>query len=161
MTPFPPSDDDLPSLIKKYNSLDRHLRSEFLDAIGTTGSGWRAVIAAYERRRAAAGRQTSSNDARTEESSSTGRDGSVSSERKAVVIAVRLTRATEFIELLLEANGGTGNGRSRRYRSAPPSQGFAVTGPGRRSSVGDRRLGRRRGRSGGSVLRIVITLSEK
>ncbi|AOP46228.1 hypothetical protein [Streptomyces lydicus] len=161
MTLLSPSDDDMPSLIQTYNSMDLYLRSEFLDAIGKTREGWRSMVAAHERQRRAIGEQrASANAEQTEGSSASERDRSESSDRKAVVIAIRLARARKRIDFLLDAGEGNGNARSGRYRSAPPPRGFAATGPGRRRSGGGRRSGFR-GRPDVPLIRIVIMLSEE
>ncbi|WP_405012615.1 hypothetical protein [Kitasatospora sp. NBC_01539] len=159
MTLLSPSDDDIPSLIQEYNSMDPYLRSELLEAMGMTREGWRSMVSAYERQRRAAGRQRASTNASQAEGSSTsGGVGNESPESKAVVVAVRLPRATGRVELRFDAGGGNDNARPRPYSSAPPSSGSAATGPGRSRSGGGRRLGFR-GRSDASVV-IVIMLSE-
>jgi hypothetical protein len=161
VTPISPSDDDIPRLIQEYNSMDPHLRSEFLDAMGMTREGWRSMVATHERRRQAnRGRRSSTNASQTESSSTSGRDGNESSEREVLVVSVRLPRAARRLELLLEAGDSNGNARSERYGSAPPSRGFATTGPGRRRSGGGRRPGFR-GRPDDPRVTIVIVLPEQ
>ncbi|UGQ13483.1 hypothetical protein LO772_07715 [Yinghuangia sp. ASG 101] len=150
MTPSSHSDDEITSWIQEYNAMDPCLRSEFLE-------GWGAMVAANNRRRASRSSRLSANSSQVDGTSRSNNNDNDPFEPDSVVVVVRLPKATEDVEFLLDARGGTG--RSWRYRSSPPPRGSAGTGPGRRRSGGRRH--ELRGRSDAALIRIVITLSEK
>lgn len=66
---FPPSDDDIASWIRAYDSMDPQLRSDFREAHGLTLQGWNAMVAAHRRRK-----EQSANARRMETSSTTKRE---------------------------------------------------------------------------------------
>lgn len=67
MTPSsPPSDDDIASRIRAYNSMDPQLRSDFLEAHGLKLEAWKAMVAAHRRRK-----ESSANATHTKASSTT------------------------------------------------------------------------------------------
>jgi hypothetical protein len=157
-TPLSPSDDDIPSWLKEYYSMDPQLRSDFLEAIGMTRDGLKSTIAAYERRRRAARERRSSTDA-SQAGSVSEHEGNVPSGRKVAVVALRLPKAAERVEFLFDVGAGHGHAGPWQHRSAPPSRGKGATGPGR-ANAGRRQLGLR-GRSDIALVRVVIVLPEK
>ncbi len=160
MTLLSPSDDELPLLIQEYNDMDPYLRSEFLEALGTTRAGWKSKVAAYERRRGAERGRRSSTDTPQEKGSPSGSVSARPPVLRAVVV-VGLPQTFEHIEfLLLGVDGDEGARSRRRYRSAPPARGFAAAGPGRSRSGSSRRAASQ-GSPGVPLVRIVIMMSEE
>jgi hypothetical protein len=140
-----PDDENFPSLLREYNSMDPHLREEFLLAYGLTPAEWRSMLAAHGRSCAPGDRPSSSE-----------REGDVSElhGRGPVVFAMNLPRATRHVVELRFSEGESGG--SRKARTASPSRGPAAgTGPGRQRPGGGRR------RSGAVRIRIVVTILEE